>query len=162
MRVLSLCVGLFAVIGCSEKKGGNVPGGSEPAGTALVPITETDVKEAVAEMVSQNQGFYPTKAKSVELLSPLLTPSEQFFTKNPSYDRNSVACYTLVICESRPGSAVHPRYDQFVVVIRNNGKMLQKNVGKLSVPINILDISVIKSQFGDEWYAKHPRPAVPK
>jgi hypothetical protein len=120
------------------------------------------VKAAVAATVDQNQGYYVTKARSVELLSPLLEPPEQFFQKHPWCERNSVACYVLVECEPKPGQSIGIRHRPLVVVIRDSGKLLPRDAGKLKVVFNGIDEPVVKETFGEEWLAKHPRPTGPE
>ena len=146
---VTVCL-LVAAIGCS-KSGSAKTGGAQ----ASAPITEADVKTAMTEYVNRTQGFYPGKAKSVEILSGVLEPSEQFFQKNPNYGRNSVACYVLIQCEPKPGQDKGAKFEHLVVVVRDQGK--------LNVPIQISGTPpILRETFGDEWVNKHPRPAAPK
>src|SRR5262245_25532425 len=119
MRCCLLAVGLTAAVGCSGDTGSGTAGPG-----ASNPITEADVKAAVNDMVNQTQGYYAARAKSVDLLSPLWEPSDQFFQKNPSLDRkNSVACYVLIECEPKAGQAAGARFRSLVVVSGDSGKV---------------------------------------
>jgi len=158
---------LTIIVGCSQ---GTKPGSAKPAGGdfggATVPITEADVKKAVADYVDLAKGFYFTKAKSVTLLTPPAPAPDKVYETFGSLEKSVVACYAQIECEPRPGSATGSKHFNLIVVGRNNGKTFSADKGKLSVPVCVYVNSGQKGAvvpvMGNAWASANLPPELPK
>jgi hypothetical protein len=160
--LLTLCLAL-ALVGCGKSKDTSKGNADDSGGATPEPITEDEARTAVKNF-APNFGDVFKNVKSVELLSPLIPPSEKYFQDSKGRERNSVACYVLIECAPRPGETVGFRQPFLVVVTKSSGKFNASERGKLGIGANYYFGSkqIVQETFGEEWVQKNPEPQVPK
>lgn len=158
--ILLACLTPFTT-GCSQEQ--------KPVGTATdsdgldAPITEADVKAALAAYVDAGKIAYHTKLKSVELLTPPVPASEKVCTLggNRHIHRTAVACYVWFECEPKSGQSSGTRHFDLIVVGRDNGKIFPADKGKLRVPV-VIGRNGSTGNFiwamGEDWVKANPPP----